>query len=196
MLDEGCKAIAKAVESLPRLTELHLYSNSMRESLSTLLVSLLGCPSLEVLDLSDNQLYLDTAQLLGPLLQKCPRLRALNLNDCNMDEKTNEVVLHHLESRGEHLLLSKLGYKYNDLLDAQPMRLLELFFRPGRQVERLEISGNDFEEDVKELYLRTLHEQNLPRLALSKFESDEEDEEYDDLEEAANENLVFDELYF
>lgn len=158
MLDEGCKAIAKAVESLPNLTELHLYSNSMRESLSGLLVSLLGCPLLEVLDISDNQVYLETAQHLGPLLHKAPRLRALNLNDCNMDEKTNEVVLHHLESLGDHLLLSKLGYKYNELMEGQPMRLLELFFRPGRKVERLEISGNDFEEDVKELYLHTLHE--------------------------------------
>lgn len=196
MLDEGCKAIAKAVESCPRLEELHLYANSMRESLSGLMTSLMNCPQLEVLDISDNQVYLDTAQQLGLLLKRCAGIRALNLNDCNMDEKTNEVILHHLEQMGDQLAITKMGYKYNELLEDQPNRLIDILTNNGRKLERLEISGNEFEEEVKGYYMESLHREGLPRLTLSKFESDDEDEEYDELEDTANEELVFDELYF
>ena len=41
----------------------------------------------------------------------------MNLNDCDLGEKVNEVMFHHLEGLGNDLALTKLGYKYNDLYD-------------------------------------------------------------------------------
>lgn len=65
-------------------------------------------------------------------------------------------MFHHLEGLGNDLALTKLGYKYNDLYDDQPIRLLDILTANGRKMERLEISGNDFEDSTKDYYMHAL----------------------------------------
>ena len=138
---------------------------------------------------------MDSAVELGQLIKGSKCLKALNLNDCNMNEKMNEAILSSLDQMQDSLLIEKLGYKYNELYSDQAIRLLEIMTKGGRNLIRLEISGNDFDDEIRDTYLHTFKAKGLGRLVLSKFESDDEDDEYEEQEEKLNKNIVYEELF-
>ena len=46
-------------------------------------------------------------------------LKAINMNDCNINEKMNNLILDAMESLKGDLAIEKIGYKYNELYEEQ-----------------------------------------------------------------------------
>lgn len=94
----GAIKIGDAITSLKKLKEIHVFQNVIRlEGMVAILSSLQGCEDLEVVDISDNYLKEQAAKEMGVLIQKCKKLKALNLSDCNMEKDENEYIIDGLQ---------------------------------------------------------------------------------------------------
>lgn len=99
-------------------------------------------------------MYLESAVELAKLVAGAKNLTAISLNDCNMNEKMNTLVLEALDSLGDHLKLEKIGYKYNELYEDQPKKFIDILMRNKNNLKKIQIQGNDFEEETQEYYTK------------------------------------------
>lgn len=52
-----------------------------------------NCPDLELLDIRDNFLKEETIEEMAKLIRTCKHLKALNISDCNIEEKENNAII-------------------------------------------------------------------------------------------------------
>ncbi len=177
------------------MKELHIPQNSLRSSITLILKSLNTLEHLEVLDIDDNHVSKEAAEQVAQLIRGQKSLKALNLNDCNINEKMNNLILEAMESLKGGMTLEKIGYKYNELYEeeySQQSRFIDVLMSNKANLKKIEISGNDIEDEMREYYLATLKKHGLPREVMSKFESDDDEEGYEPIAK----EIKFEELTF
>lgn len=69
------------------------------------------------MDISDNIVHMDAAIEIATLIKINSNLKSLNLNDCNLLSKMNDVILDALDSLQDQIKIQKIGYKYNELYE-------------------------------------------------------------------------------
>eukprot|EP01017_Pseudomicrothorax_dubius_P046883 TRINITY_DN8324_c0_g3_i2.p1 TRINITY_DN8324_c0_g3~~TRINITY_DN8324_c0_g3_i2.p1 ORF type:complete len:356 (+),score=102.93 TRINITY_DN8324_c0_g3_i2:1418-2485(+) len=178
MEDAGVKSLSEALGTMTTLRDVRVYQNSiLGDGMTVLLQTLNGCAAnLETLDVFDNYIKGAAVDELCKLIQTHPKLHTLNVSDCNIKEEDNEKIVEALEATAD-LKLTRIGYNYNELCDsAVAKRFLEAILRGGNKPVRIEVKGNDFNGATKKHY-RELTKQREVEEALSRFESDDEDEE-------------------
>ena len=120
---------------------------------------------------------MESAEELAKMISSNKHLTAINLNDCNMNEKMNTLILQAMDSLGDQLNLQKVGYKYNELYEDQQKQFIDILMRNKHSLKKIQIQGNDIEEQVQEYYLKTFQQNKVDISVLSKFESDDDDDE-------------------
>ena len=60
---------------------------------------------------------MDAAIEIATLIKINSNLKSLNLNDCNLLSKMNDVILDALDSLQDQIKIQKIGYKYNELYE-------------------------------------------------------------------------------
>ena len=95
----GAIKIAEAISGgVKKLKEIHVFQNVIRlEGMISIVTALQECPDLEIVDVSDNYVKEKAAQEIGILIQKCKKLKSLNLSDCNMEKEENEQIINGFE---------------------------------------------------------------------------------------------------
>ncbi|EGR29208.1 ran gtpase-activating protein 1, putative [Ichthyophthirius multifiliis] len=172
--NEGAIALSKALPNLKKLKELIVFQDVIKkDGMINLLRSLAeNCPELELLDVRDNFISEEAVIELVNLLKKTKNLKALNISDCNIQEKENTAIVEAIAISENKLV--KLGYMYNELNDVQAKKLVDALVLKGTQLQQLDIKGNDLSE-LTQKYFKEKLKDNLS--SLSKFESDDEDDE-------------------
>eukprot|EP01015_Nassula_variabilis_P001574 TRINITY_DN1084_c0_g1_i23.p1 TRINITY_DN1084_c0_g1~~TRINITY_DN1084_c0_g1_i23.p1 ORF type:complete len:324 (+),score=72.25 TRINITY_DN1084_c0_g1_i23:66-1037(+) len=176
--DDGVTHLASSLRNMTELREVYVFQNFIRkEGMKNLLEALKSTTKLEALDVQDNYIIEGSVDALISIIYNSEKLKVINVSDCNISEDSNERIIEALEAT--NLKFEKFGYNYNELNDSDlAKRFLNVLVTENPNLKRLDIKGNDFSKNTKKYYQETLKAANKLQV-LSRFESDDEEEEDD-----------------
>lgn len=150
MEDPGIISLAKSLSHVPKLEELFVYQNTLKEGgLRELFLNLReNCKNLSSLDVNDNFVRKTATTELALLLKQNLALRNINLSDCLVSKENEEVVTAFEES--ENRQWERIGYNYAEIDEELALRLLQVLSKCP--LKKLDIIGNEFEEELQEAY--------------------------------------------
>ncbi|KAJ3379903.1 hypothetical protein HDU92_006315 [Lobulomyces angularis] len=195
MENQGAANFARAFERHTGLIEVRMPQNSIRAEGIEILVNSLGCcKSLEVLDLQDNTFTLKGSIATAKALQNWKSLRVLNIGECLLGAEGSKEIIKALT--GSHNNLTTILLSYNEL-DYASAKFLPDMLEDKMYLEKLELNGNAFEADSKEVQdikdiLRGLGQEDaLDELDDMEVPSDDEqeEEESESEEKSSDKNL-------
>lgn len=99
MEDDGCVALSSALKEMPKLKDLRVFQNFIREKGMTTLLETLNaaCPLIEILDVNDNFIKTDATKLLADFIRIHKNLKVLNVSDCNIEPEDVPTIIKALE---------------------------------------------------------------------------------------------------
>lgn len=172
--DHGTREISRALGSMESLRQISLYQNGIREEgMISLFEAFDHNPDLQVIEIQDNLLsseYVYTA--FANSLSKLQFVSILNIGDSNLKDEGARAILGALAQTSPHLL--ELHMEFNDLEDRSTANLLIEMLPSKPQLERVNLKGNEFDEDTRQALADAFEAAEKPD-ALDDFDSEDED---------------------
>lgn len=176
LLDQGTCQLARVLKSMESLRQISMPRNGINEEGMVALCEAFDAnPNLQVIEIQGNSI--DKEPIVAALAGSVRRLQfmsVLNIGYSDLKDEGACAVLGALAEVSPHLL--ELHMEANELRhrDTAAMLMSLLIHRP--QLERVNLAGNDFDEETRQALADAFEEEEKPD-ALDDFESDDSEDE-------------------
>jgi Ran GTPase-activating protein 1 len=166
--------LSKAFQEHDQIEHIKMPQNGIRpEGITILMEALQTCPQLKVLDLQDNTFTKAGSMALAKALPTWKQLKVLHVGDCLLSAIGARHVFASLKSGGVNTI-EKLHLAFNEIDPQGVMLLCNWLQVHGQSVTLLELNGNCFEPEGKEV--------DKLKDILSEFEHEDALDELDEMD--------------